>query len=216
MSKSSPVILLDLDGTLIDSLPTLLAALNETLAALDRRPLTFAELRRLMGHRLAHMVAGALALTGDSVPVEPVLADMRQRYDVHCIGQVRPFPHVPAALDRLAQHHRLAVCTNKPRRPTEAILDRLGWTDRFESVAALGDTPAGKPDPSLVQLVLDQLHVSPDNALLVGDTGNDSGAAAAAGVRFFAAAWGYSDVPAEALTPHVAVLHTLGDLFEHL
>jgi phosphoglycolate phosphatase len=188
-------VIFDLDGTLIDSRPTLCTSLNEVLHARDLRPLTEAEVQACMGGGLAGLVASALHRVGSDLPVAPLLAQLRERYDVHSARSVRPFAGVDAALDALGRTHRLALCTNKPRAPTDAVLHRLGWNKRFEAVAALGDAPLPKPDPALLQRVLDMMHIGPDAAVLVGDTRNDAGAAAALGMRFFAVAWGYAQGP---------------------
>ena len=206
-------VLLDMDGTLIDSLPTLARAMNDVLVELGRDVQSVASMRQHMGHGLAFFVDNVLAATRgdrDPVPSGPALARLRSRYDVHCIGGVRPFDGVEAMLDDLAGRFRLAVCTNKPRRPTEAILDRLGWTDRFEVVAALGDVPVPKPDPALVWRALDGLGVGVADALLVGDSENDAGAARACGMRFVAVRWGYARGTVEGLGADVILERPAG------
>lgn len=194
-----PVVVFDLDGTLVDSAPALRAALNDVLAELGGRPVSAVELRSMMGHRLRGLVARALAASALDHPVDPVLERLRDHYDRHCTRGVRPFEGAAPALDQLGVRHRLAVCTNKPRRPTEQILERLGWTERFEAVSAWGDVPEGKPHPALLHRVMATLRVPPRDVLLVGDTANDAGAARAAGVRFVAVSYGYARGPVGAL-----------------
>ena len=214
MSPDPPVIVFDLDGTLIDSRTPLLISLNALLGARGCRPLTGAELQARMGRGLAALVADALQLVGAELAVPQALDELRTRYDEASIQTVRPFDGVEAALASLGRTHRLALCTNKPRRPTEAIVERLGWSRHFEAVAALGDTPKPKPDPSLLLRVLDQMRVPVADAVLVGDTKNDAGAARALGMRFYAVAWGYGQGSLEALgpvavLPHLSALHAL-------
>ncbi len=215
MPLEPPAIIFDLDGTLIDSRTPLQICLNALLGARGLRPLSEVELQACMGRGLAAFVAEALALVGTDRPVAPVLAELRARYDEESIRTVRPFAGVEPALVSLGQSHRLALCTNKPRRPTEAIIERLGWSRHFEAVAALGDTSAPKPDPSLLLRVLEQLQVRVEDAVLVGDTKNDASAAHALGMRFYAVSWGDGQGPPEDLHP-VAVLPSLSVLSELL
>lgn len=211
MQAAASVVIFDLDGTLIDSRPLLHTSVNEVLQTRGLRSLTESEVLTCMGGGLSGLVASALRRVGSDLPVAPVLAELRARYDVHSARSVQPFAGVDAALDVLGRTHRLALCTNKPRTPTEAVLRHLGWTDRFETVAALGDVPVPKPDPALLQRVLDTMGIGPDAAVLVGDTHNDAGAAAALGMRFFAVSWGYAqgapdDLGAQAVLSDLSAL----------
>lgn len=219
MAPRLRAVLFDLDGTLIDSLPPLVRALNDVLCHHGRRPLSPEEVRGCMGSGLAGLVAAAFARTApDPSPAPPppdALRRLRSRYDVRGVEAVRPFDGVEALLDALQGRVRLALCTNKPTVPTAAVLARLGWSDRFDVVAALGDVPEPKPHPALARHALRALGVSASEALLVGDTANDAGAASAAGLRFVAVAWGYAQGPVEALEAE-AVLQAPAELLDHL
>ena len=120
MPLDPPAIVFDLDGTLIDSRTPLLASLNALLGARGCRSLTELELQACMGRGLAALVTDARQLVGAELPVPQALKELRARYDAASIEMVRPFDGVDAALASLGQTHRLALCTNKPRRSASA------------------------------------------------------------------------------------------------
>ena len=191
------VLIFDLDGTLIDSAPDLLASINLLLAELGRRPLSLPELQRMIGEGAGMLVKRALAATGRAERWRAHTHRFLEIYDGHAAVHTRPFPGIPELLAALRPHARLALCTNKPARPTLALLQALGWDTVFEVVVGGDSLSERKPHPAPLLYILEELGVTQCDALLVGDSPADAGAAQAAGLDFVAVRWGYSRIPVD-------------------
>ena len=133
----SGVVLLDLDGCLVDSTDPIQSSLSDALAAWGLEPVVDAELRTLVGPPLAQTVPRLLIARGraDLDPAE-VIARYRELYATRSIGQARSYPGMPAAVGVLHATHRLGVVTSKPRQYAEPILAALALHSRFEVVEA--------------------------------------------------------------------------------
>lgn len=189
-------VVLDLDGTLVDSAPDMGSAMARVLAAHGHAPLTPAQLRSFIGNGVGALVRRTMAAAGaDPAGFDDWHDAYMDRYGEELCVETRLYDGVTAALDDLAaQGHRLGICTNKPQALTEGLLDALGLAPRFGAVLG-GDTPLGrKPAPGGLRAVIARLGGEP--AVLVGDGLADAGAAQAAGVPFLLFAGGYRDRPA--------------------
>jgi phosphoglycolate phosphatase len=191
-------VLFDLDGTLIDSLPDLTAAVNRMLESWDRPSLSAEAVKALVGGGAETLVAGIFLETGG--PVEASIPDLLARfmadYEPRSAESTRPWPGVIEVLARLKKLGiALAVCTNKPSRATAEVLDKLDLARFFDVVVGADDTPALKPDPVHVRVILDRLGLSETQAVMVGDSLNDIAAAKAAGVATVAVSFGYAHGP---------------------
>ena len=200
MPKSFDVVAFDLDGTLADTSPDLAASLNHALVELGRSRVPTESVRHLVGHGARALLRRGLAATGEA-PEElveegfPIFID---HYLHHiCVG-TRPYEGVEAAMDRLtAQGIRVAVCTNKAEVLTLALLDALGWRDRFDAIVG-GDTlPVRKPDPAPLYEAI--ARAGGGRAAFVGDSITDADTAKAAALPFVAVSFGFSDRPVKAL-----------------
>lgn len=210
MSHKS-VVLFDFDGTLIDSVPDLHASLNQLLVSLGRRELTIDEVRLMIGEGAGMLVKRALLATGRAERWRHLTHRFLAIYDDHATRHTRPYPGAEEALRALQGRYPLALCTNKPERPTRQLLQHLGWTRYFDAIVGGDSLPERKPHPQPVLHLVEALGSTPARALLVGDSPADAGAAQAAGVCFVAVPWGYSRDPIDTL-PSVAVLDRFGDL----
>jgi phosphoglycolate phosphatase len=180
------VAILDLDGTLLDTLDDLAAAVNAALDAVGvpRRPVE--EIRGFVGEGARRLVERAVAPHGHLA--EAALAAWWARYEAHCLDATRPYPGIPALLAGAGR--TLAVHTNKPGALARKILDGLGLLGHFAAVVG-GDEAARKPDPTGTLEILARLGATPADAVLVGDSKVDAATARAAGVRFVAVTWGF-------------------------
>lgn len=186
----------DLDGTLADTAPDLAAALNHALVRLGRPAVPRADVRYLVGHGARALLRKGLAQSGESTEelVEQGFPHFIDFYAANiCVG-TRPYPGVEAVLDALtARGVRTALCTNKPERLTQLLLDALGWTTRFDAIVG-GDTlPVRKPDPAPLHLAI--ARAGGGRAVFVGDSITDADTARAAGLPFVAVSFGFSDRP---------------------
>lgn len=188
---SLDAVLFDLDGTLIDTAPDMVAVLTELQQAYGREALPYDYAR-------ANVSNGARALVRLAFPGVPesecdaLHDEYLQRYeDLVCV-QSRIFPDLPALLDGLdGLEIPWGVVTNKPRRMTDPLLAALGLASRL-SCAVSGDTlPQRKPDPAPLLLGCQQAGTAPQRTVYVGDAARDIQAGRAAGMMTVAAAYGY-------------------------
>jgi phosphoglycolate phosphatase len=193
-------VVFDLDGTLIDSVPDIAAALNRCLANEGRVALTERGVAKLVGGGARELVARAL---GDATPatvVDRVLTDFVALYEAAPVAHTRLYPHARELLDTLrAAGVPLAICTNKPQLLTNLILDRLDLASYFAVVWGGMPGRALKPDAACLRTVCDDLGVTPAETLMVGDSHTDINAALAAGCPSIVVAHGYEQRPLDGL-----------------
>jgi phosphoglycolate phosphatase len=192
-------VILDLDGTLIDSAPDLHAAANRVLAAAGRAPLDLPMVTRFIGDGVRKLVERAFAATGPALTpaaLDRATADFTARYEAAASVLTRPYPGVPETLARLrAAGMRLAVCTNKPAAAAGIVLRDLGLAPLLDAVSG-GDSVANrKPHPDHVHDALARIGGTPAAAAMVGDSELDIAAGQAAGLATVAVTYGYARVP---------------------
>jgi phosphoglycolate phosphatase len=194
-----PALIFDLDGTLVDSLPDLHAALLRMLGELGGAPLDLEQVRGMVGDGVKVLVARVLAATGFPEEALPgALARFMAIYESEPVARTRPYPGVAETLAELVgRGYRLGVCTNKPQRPTEAILAGLRLDRFFEAVIGGDRLPVRKPHPGHLLGVLDGLAAEPGAAVMIGDHANDIAVARNAGTAAILVRYGYGrDIPA--------------------
>ncbi len=191
------LVMFDLDGTLMDSVPDLAAAVDKMLMLLGREPAGIERVRDWVGNGSRVLVRRALAgqLDHDGVADElagEALALFMQAYaGGHELTAV--YPGVRDCLDWLRERRvKLAIITNKPAQFIEPLLEEKGLAGYFDWLVG-GDTlPQQKPDPAALFWVMDKAGVAPSESLFVGDSRNDVRAAKAATVRCVALTYGYN------------------------
>lgn len=191
------LVMFDLDGTLMDSVPDLAAAVDKMLMLLGREPAGIARVRDWVGNGSRVLVRRALAggLEHEGVSDEfadEALALFMQAYSGgHELTAV--YPGVRECLDWLRERKvKLAIITNKPAQFIEPLLEEKGLAGYFDWLVG-GDTlPQQKPDPAALFWVMDKAGVAPGESLFVGDSRNDVRAAKAATVRCAALTYGYN------------------------
>jgi phosphoglycolate phosphatase len=198
VSECYPVprtLLLDLDGTLVDTVPDLESALNRLMASRDLAPFGRAEVAAMVGDGVPALIGKAFAARGGTqgrVPDAAAVTDFIADYEAHVAEASRSYPGVNETLARLAaQGWGLAVCTNKPERAARTLLEAVGLAELLTVVGGGDSFPFRKPDPAHVLATLAMVAGRADAAALVGDHRNDVVAASGAGVACIFAAWGY-------------------------
>ena len=184
-------LVLDLDGTLVDSVPDLTTALNRLMAARHLPGFAEAEVVRLVGDGALALVERAFAARGQATDAA-ALPDFLADYGAHAAVRTRAFPGVPETLRALAgAGWTLAVCTNKPEAPARALLAALDLDGFFAAIGGGDSFPVRKPDPGHLLATLQAAGGSPARAVMAGDHHNDLLAAAGLGMPAIFAAWGY-------------------------
>lgn len=199
----------DLDGTLVDTAPDLIAALNVVLAEQGMAPAPVSAVRQLVGHGVRGMLRRAYERVGLTITEDQIDA-LRPRFVEIYAGDIaresRPFPGCLEALEALkARGAKLAVCTNKPAVLTHALLTALDLTRRFDAVIGGDELPVQKPDPTMLLEVIARAGGDRMRAIMVGDASPDVGAAQAAGVPCIVLSFGYNDMPAAELGGDVLI-----------
>jgi N-acetyl-D-muramate 6-phosphate phosphatase len=184
-------VLFDLDGTLLDTAQDLTAALNELRRQEGLAPLEFARIRNYVSHGSAALVRIAFPRAGEAefhALRERLLEIYRMGLAVH----TRPFDGMLELLERIERDgRRWGVVTNKPAFLTEPLLEQLALRRRA-SVVVSGDTlPERKPHPRPLLHAAQQLGVTPEASVYVGDAERDVLAARSAGMRSVVACFGY-------------------------
>jgi phosphoglycolate phosphatase len=196
-------ILLDLDGTLVDSLADIADAMNATLRAAGMPTHDVGAYRSFVGHGLPTLVRRAMAPGGD---FDALLAHARAHYSEHCLDRTRPYAGIPEMLASLgAESIVLAVLSNKPHAMTEQVVAGLFADVTFAAV--LGDRPEvpRKPDPTGALGIAETVGAEPGRCWLVGDSPVDLQTARAAQMVGIGVTWGFR-TPEQLRAEHPAAL----------
>lgn len=210
-------IAIDLDGTLVDSLPDLARAANYTLAQRGLSPLDEGTVRGMIGDGIDTLLLRCLqrALGRDPETAELVAAipEMREFYAGHVFEHSRIYPGVLAALKQWRERDiRLACVTNKASELTLPLLRGAGLDGFFEAVYC-ADVPADrKPAPAMLLRLLAEHRIAPARCAMIGDSSHDIHAAQAAGVLAIGVDYGYGDPGAGRDPPSVVLLSSLEQL----
>jgi phosphoglycolate phosphatase len=193
MPKLTPpcALVFDLDGTLIDSAPSILAGFRAAFASTGLTPaLAFAE--DLIGPPLRDTLRLLLG-RDDPAQLDALVDAFKTGYDADGYRASRPYPGIGDWLADLAgQGVAMYLATNKRWVPTALILDHLGWRQHFEAVHALDGPAAAQPSKGeLLRWMLGHYQLDASAALYVGDRDEDAGAARHAGMPFERVPWGY-------------------------
>jgi phosphoglycolate phosphatase len=184
-------LLLDLDGTLVDTVPDLAAALNRLMRARGLPPFSRQQVAAMVGDGVAVLVARAFDARGRP-PDAAAVANFAADYQANVAVESTLYPDVLRTLERLAAGGwQLAVCTNKPEQSARALLQRLGLLKLMCAVGGGDSFAVRKPDPGHLQATLRQATGIPARAVVLGDHRNDVLAATGAGIPCIFASWGY-------------------------
>lgn len=197
-ARGIAAVMIDLDGTLLDTVPDLAAAAGRMLAALELPARTQEEIRSFIGKGIPHLVERCLEGRAGGARAEALRAEALALYqDFYFEESGRRTAVYPGVLEGLEQFRalglRLACVTNKAARFTGPLLERMGLARHFELVVS-GDTLARrKPDPMQLAYICAEFGLAPDEALLIGDSVNDALAARAAGCPVLCVSYGYNE-----------------------
>ncbi len=188
---SIQAVIFDLDGTLVDSLDDIAAALGAALGDVGLAAPPVELVRGWIGNGAHSLVRCAVDGRAD---VDAVLASFRDRYRASPVVHSRLYDGLPAALDALAAPGRsFAVLSNKPHELTRVITDRLLAAWPFAAVFGQRPGVPLKPDPTAALIAAEELGVAPARCAFVGDSAIDVETARGAGMRAIAVSWGFRD-----------------------
>ncbi len=194
---SLKAVVIDLDGTLLNTAPDLAEAATRMAAELGLPPTGLDTIKTYIGNGVSRLVKRVLTRDMDAEPDAPLFARALPVYEKHYAEVVsresRPFPGVVEGLQAMkAAGYRLACITNKAEKFTVPLLKDTGLFDYFELILS-GDTlPKRKPDPLPLQHACQFFGITPSELLLIGDSLNDTQAARAAGCHVFCVPYGYN------------------------
>jgi len=204
-------VVFDLDGTLVDTAPDLISALNFVLDREGMPPLPLHQARNMIGAGARRMLERGLELDGRAASVADITkltSDFIDYYAAHIADASRPFDGLETALDDLAAAgYRLAVCTNKLEWLSKRLLDRLGLSARFAAICGADTFGVSKPDPAILRETVARAGGELSATIMVGDAGPDVGVARRARIPVIGVEFGYTEVPMAELKPDRLIDH---------
>src|SRR3954453_24193019 len=208
---SPRIVVFDLDGTLVDTAPDLISALNHVLDGEGLPPVPLHGARAMIGGDARKLIEGGLELEGRATSIEDVTRltnDFIDYYAAHIADTSRPFDGLEGALDDLqAQGYRFAVCTNKLEWLSKLLLDQLGLSARFSAICGADTFGVSKPDPAILKQTVARAGGQLASAIMVGDAGPDIGVARRDGIPVIGVEFGYTEIPIADLKPDRVINH---------
>jgi phosphoglycolate phosphatase len=208
---SPALVVFDLDGTLVETAPDLIAALNVILQKEGIPELPLATARNLIGGGARKLIERGLEVAGRECTVAEIdvmMKDFIAYYAEHIADLSRPFEGLEAALDALAaKGATFAVCTNKLEWLSRRLLDALDLTGRFAFICGQDTFAMKKPDPEVLRLTIARAGGDAADAIMVGDSATDIDTARAAGIPVVAVDFGYTEIPVSELKPDAVISH---------
>jgi len=210
-ANSKPIIVFDLDGTLVETAPDLLDSLNHCLAISGLKTADRDSLRRFVGQGGRVMIERAFAAQQrqvDDEKLDYLVKEFVEHYAAHMPGDSTFYPGVLAAMDRFsANGYVLAVCTNKFEALSVRLLTGMGEAHRFEAICGADTFAFRKPDPRHLTETIAKAGGNRDRAIMVGDSRTDIDTAKAAGIPVVAVDFGYTDLPVQHYEPSRVISH---------
>jgi len=208
---SNLTLVFDLDGTLVDTAPDLIRALNETLAIAGCPPMAQEQALPFISFGGRRMIVEGLKAGGmahDDARLEPLLAHFLDYYAGNIAVESRPYMGATELLRAAAQAGaKLGVCTNKREKLANLLLSELALDAHFGAILGFDTLEVHKPDPRHLTETIVRAGGTSGKAIMVGDSATDVATARAAGIPVIAVSFGYSDVPAHALGADAVIDH---------
>ncbi len=209
--KNFSTLLFDLDGTLIDSAPDIIAALNRTLNDLGHDGVKYHDFRQSAGDGAKNLLERVLKTKNISLTNRELSSQVKRLLDHYyaiMTDNTTLYPDVSETLYKLREAGIiLGICTNRPSPTTKYLLEHFALTSLFSAVLCPDNVIAKKPDPRHLKDAMLKLNSSPNTTLMVGDTATDIAAAHNANVKVVAVAYGYSKISPEELGADAVIEH---------
>lgn len=205
----APILVFDLDGTLVDTAPDLVATLNVILGRDGFAPVPYEDARTMIGGGARLMLERALHHRNGGVTqadLDRMFAAFIDHYAAHIADDSRPFRGLEVTLDHFAERGFVfAVCTNKLEWLSRRLLDALDLSRRFAFICGQDTFAMKKPDPQVLRLTIAHAGGDAADAVMIGDSATDIDTARAAGIPVVAVDFGYTETPVSALAPDAVI-----------
>jgi phosphoglycolate phosphatase len=206
-----PIVVFDLDGTLIDTAPDLLDSLNHSLGAGGLALADAVEFRSCVGNGARVMIERAFAVQKKTLATEEhdrLYGLFLDHYGDNMPGKSRPYPGVIDAIGRFEEAGFLmAICTNKTEAFSQKLVEALGMERHFAAICGQDTFAFRKPDPRHLTATIKMAGGDPEQAVMVGDSRTDIDTAKAAGIPVVAVDFGYTDRHVREFEPSRVISH---------
>ena len=184
----------DLDGTLTDTLESLSYSVNATLREMGLGQITDEQCKAFVGNGARRLLGKSIQAAGDpkGERIEEAMEIYGRIFKTYCTYHVAPYDGIVEMLKRLKQDGvQLAVLSNKPHLQTKSVIETYFEADTFSCVQGQKDSIPRKPDPAAVFMIMDELQVSKEECVYIGDSEVDMRTGNAAGVHTIGVTWGF-------------------------
>lgn len=185
------LIVFDMDGTILDTLEDLKNCMNHTLKLYNMPERTIDEIRSFVGNGILKLIERAVAEGTTAETINAIHKDYMAYYELHCTDFTKPYDGINDLIQNLREHgYKTAVVSNKAHDAVLSLCDRY-FPNLFD--LAIGERPEidKKPAPDMVNLVLEQLQVSREKAVYIGDSDVDVATARNSNLDMIAVDWGF-------------------------
>jgi phosphoglycolate phosphatase len=210
-TKRPPIMVFDLDGTLIDTAPDLIASLNHALSDLGFEAVDRVLMNSHVGMGGRAMIERVFAINQRRVNQEVIERQHQvfiEHYSAGIPGMSRPYPGVLDVIERAREAgFTFAICTNKPEDMAVSLITRLGLSSLFGAICGADTFAFRKPDPRHLLETIERAGGDPERALMIGDSRTDIDTAKAAGIPVVAVDFGYTDRHVGEFEPSAVISH---------
>lgn len=190
---SVSLIIFDLDGTLVDSSVDLCNAINYAIMPTQSKPITVEETKMIVGEGISRLFEKINLHESNILSKEELLDRFIEYYVKHLLDNTRPYPYVEDTLKRLSRYKK-AVVSNKREEMSKSIIEGLGLSAYFDMVVGSDTVGAKKPSPQPLLHVINNLNVSPEETVIVGDSNYDIEAGKAVNIKTIAVTYGFRPI----------------------
>ena len=209
----------DLDGTLTDTLESLVFSVNKSLEEMKLPRISAGECEGFVGNGARYLMERSLEAAGDTEAsrIEEAMQVFRRIFEANCTWHVTPYEGIPEMLETLKRRGiRLAVLSNKPHDQTVNVVHTIFGSDCFEFVQGQTDAIPRKPDPAGVNYLLEKMGVSRTECLYIGDSEVDIATGIAAGVKCIGVEWGFRSRQVLADAGAEDIIHTPDEILQFI
>lgn len=184
----------DLDGTLTDTLESLVYSVNQSLREMNLPTISDRQCESFVGNGARYLMEHALEAAGDTGAsrIDEAMQVYSRIFGANCTYRVTPYKGIPELLKSLKEKGtKLAVLSNKPHGQTVDVVQTIFGEDIFDQIQGQTDSIPRKPDPAGVYHLLEKMGASRNECLYIGDSEVDIATGIAAGVRCIGVEWGF-------------------------